>query len=52
MKTIADAKDIVENKIIKKKDKFGNDIPRVTTSQLRKFLSALNSFGVFSLPAW
>ena len=29
--------------IIKKKDKFGNDIPRVTTSQLRKFLSALNS---------
>ena len=47
MATVAEAKNIVENKIQKKKvkDKNGNvyEIPKITTSQLRKFLSAVNS---------
>lgn len=45
MATILDAKSIVENKLQKKKDKNGNvtGIPKITTSQLRKFLSAVNS---------
>ncbi len=47
MATVENAKDIVENKIQKKKvrDNKGNiyEIPKITTSQLRKFLSAVNS---------
>ncbi len=40
MATIEEAKNIVENKIDKKKD---GKTPKITTSQLRKFLSAVNA---------
>jgi CRISPR-associated protein Csm2 len=40
MTSVDEAKDLVENKLEKKSD---GKTPKITTSQLRKFLSAVNS---------